>query len=550
MRIAEITIRCFRSIKGATIVPGSFNIFVGQNNHGKTNMFEAMDWFYGGLKKADKLEDICFGRKIENEIQVEVRFLGAQLGAEKIKNKANKTKIKEMLGESDEIVVRRTSAEKARQIFVSGEWKNPPTGFDNALNDFLPKFEYVDTRKYFDEVAKFGKNTPVGVMLSGVLSVILEENEKYQQFRDKFQELFSEDDSDVRIALDSLSNEVKIYLEKQFPDCTRVKFEVSPPIFEDLLKNFETMVNDGIETVAADKGDGMQRALMLAIIQAYADFRKKNKDAGKPFLFFIDEAELHLHPRAQRNLKNALLDISARGDQVFLNTHSSVLVADDAEEQSIFTVEKISGKTNILPADNFDKINIIYELLGGSPSDLLLPRNFIIVEGRSEFELFSRIAKRFYPVEMRNIQIVYAGGDSRRQRNTMDAINTLFIPLFVQSDSYKEKIEPLYKNRIVLLCDTPKGEKKQNAFNKFEVAFPYLRENGQLLNIPQCSLEEYYPEPWKKTTEEAEKLGADVGEKVRLAKEVGDKIEKEVFEKEMSAAFEAIKKCWELAFGC
>ena len=40
-------------------------------------------------------------------------------------------------------------------------------------------------------------------------------------------------------------------------------------------------IDDGVETTAEEKGDGMQRALMLAIIQAYSDFRKSNDDLGK-----------------------------------------------------------------------------------------------------------------------------------------------------------------------------------------------------------------------------------------------------------------------------
>jgi len=65
-----------------------------------------------------------------------------------------------------------------------------------------------------------------------------------------------------------------------------VSFEVKSPEFDDLLKNFETRVDDGVETYAHEKGDGMQRALMLAIIQAYAGHRKQKEDAGKSFLFF------------------------------------------------------------------------------------------------------------------------------------------------------------------------------------------------------------------------------------------------------------------------
>ena len=43
MRIKNIQIRNFRSIKHAEIESADFNVFVGQNNHGKTNIFEAIE---------------------------------------------------------------------------------------------------------------------------------------------------------------------------------------------------------------------------------------------------------------------------------------------------------------------------------------------------------------------------------------------------------------------------------------------------------------------------------------------------------------------------
>ena len=43
-----------------------------------------------------------------------------------------------------------------------------------------------------------------------------------------------------------------------------------------------------------------------------------------------------------------------------------------------------------------EKPYIVYELLGGSPADLLLPRNFLIVEGKSDLEFFTRVLRRFY----------------------------------------------------------------------------------------------------------------------------------------------------------
>jgi recombinational DNA repair ATPase RecF len=537
MKISKIRIYQFRSIKEAIIDCKDFNVFVGQNNCGKTNFFEAIEWFYTGTTKTVNPKEIAFGRDTENEIIVEIEFTGAQDGIAKMKNEANGSKIKTVLQENDSIKVKRSSKDNKRKIVIDeNEIEKLPTGFDTAFNDFLPRFEYISTKQYFDSVAKYGKTTPIGIMLSGVLATILEKNPQYKNFQAKFTELFEDDDSDIKIEFDNLGNKVKLHLEKQFPDTTKVKFEVTPPIFDDLLKNFETTVDDGVETSAAEKGDGMQRALMLAIIQAYAEFRRQNDEVGKSFLFFIDEAELHLHPTAQRNLKNVLIELSATIDQVFINTHSSVLVADDHEIQQIFKVEKFNKETTIFPIGEFDKPYIVYELLGGSPSDLLLPRNFLIVEGPSEVEFLKRVIKRHYPDKCQ-IQIISAEGDTDQAERTINSIEKAFSPLN----------KSLYRSRIQILCDKP-SPKKIGGVNDFLDRFLDLKKNNQILFLNNGSLEECYPnhEDWKRTSIEVSTMSGK--QKRKLAKRVGNEITKDQFENEMDAIFKVLNETWERAF--
>jgi len=467
-----------------------------------------------------------------------------------MQNAANRTKIENALAGSDTVTFRRSSVlPTKRKMFVNGQEVNPGTGFDAALNDFLPKFEYVNTKQYYDSVAKYGKSTPIGIMLSGVLTAILQENEQYQQFQAKFRELFEDDNSEIKAEFDNVGNKVKIHLEKQFPDCTKVKFEVSAPVFDDLLKNFETTVDDGIETLAEEKGDGMQRALMLAIIQAYADFRKANEDLGKSFLFFIDEAELHLHPTAQRNLKNVLHLLSQTRDQVFINTHSSVFVADNYISQTIFKVEKNSGETAIQSVTDFEKPYVVYELLGGSPADLVLPRNFLIVEGLSELELLTRVIRRFYS-DKPPIQIIKANGDIDQAERTINAIEKLFTPLETS----------IYRDRAVILIDQPSAQ-KQAGVAQFLVTYNHLNANNQFFRLAERDIEQCYPNQpdptygnWKKSQAELDAVNANgdriiTGKKKRqLAKHVGENITKAQFEADLQVCLTALERCWELAF--
>lgn len=550
MKIHNIKIDNFRSIQHTEFTTTDFNIFVGQNNCGKTNFFEAVEFFFNGIGKSSRLEDLKYKRETEREIVIEITFTGAIDGAAQMQNAGNRTKIENALGGFDTVTFRRTSSlPTKRKMYVNGQEVNPGTGFDAALNDFLPKFEYVNTKQYYDSVAKYGKSTPIGIMLSGVLTAILQENEQYQQFQAKFRELFEADNSEIKAEFDNVGNNVKIHLEKQFPDCTKVKFEVSAPVFDDLLKNFETTVDDGIETLAEEKGDGMQRALMLAIIQAYADFRKANEDVGKSFLFFIDEAELHLHPTAQRNLKNVLHLLSQTRDQVFINTHSSVFVADNYTSQTIFKVEKNSSETSIQSVTDFEKPYIVYELLGGSPADLLLPRNFLIVEGLSELELLTRVIKRFYP-DRPPIQIIKANGDIDQAERTINAIEKLFTPLETS----------IYKDRAVILIDQPSAQ-KQAGVAQFLVTYNHLNTNNQFFRLAERDIEQCYPNQpdptytnWRKTQVELDAVNAN-GEKIitgkkkrQLAKHVGDNITQAQFETDLQVCFNALERCWELAF--
>lgn len=535
MRITKVTIRDFRSIEYAEIAPTEFNVLVGQNNHGKTNFFEAIEWFYNGT---GDLSQIAFLHEAQRDVAVELEYQGIQSGIESIKNEKTKESFRKFADGRDVIrVVRRKSDGGKRLLWdeATGTWtaKNF-AGFDKAFNDCLPRLQYVLTTTKLAEVSKFGKRTPIGEMLSGVLTAILENSPRYVEFREKFEELFTSETSDVKAELDVLAGKVKEHLEQQFPECAKVIFGVAEPAFDDLLKNFETSINDGIETTAEEKGDGMQRALMLAIIKTYSDYRRERDELGKRFLFLIDEAELHLHPTAQRQLKDALIRLAANGDQVFINTHSSVLVADDARGQSIWKVQKLGAATHVSPVQDADKPEVIYELLGGSPADLLFPNNFLIVEGRSEYEFLSRVLRRFYGDQPR-IKVIYAGGDFERQQRSMDAINTAFTPL---------NQTPIYRDRLVILCDKP-NEQREADFERFVSGYPHLKENGQIVVAPVCSLEEAFPLPWKRTVEEVSKLSHR--EKTDLAAGVGDSISKEQVERDMNHVFQALQAVWHKA---
>ena len=531
MKIEKICVEHFRSLDKVEIILSNLNTFVGPNNHGKTNFLEAINWFYSGKTKLEDKQNY----KTDLEIKVEITYSDAQKSLNLMEDGKSKTTFKNMLDGEDTFVVKKTSSDDKRVVFVKGEGKGNPAGFDSALNQFLPKLEYVTTKIKLADVSKFKSKTPIAEMLSGVLVGVLENDPKYQEFLKLFDIVFNDKNSTFREALNKIQGKVEFYLQKQFPDGTKVHFQIEDPEVEDLLKKFETEIDDGIKTKAEDKGDGMQRAIMLAIVQAYADFRRESKIA-RNFLFLIDEAELHLHPSAQRALKQALVDILEVGDQVLISTHSSVFVVEPVENQKIFEVLKNKNNTEINELNDANQhLNIIYNLLGGSPSDLLLPRNFIIVEGQSDEKFLETIVKRFYPNDFHGIKILFARGDIDMEKEIFQCIHRAYTPLHTNG---------VYKNTTIIICDKPNDTSK---LNKFKSAHPWIIEGEQLHVLSVSSLEEYYPPPYTKSVLEAKKMSTD-GTKISYAIEVAGKITKNEFDTKMSILKNVLDKCIEKAY--
>jgi putative ATP-dependent endonuclease of OLD family len=557
MKITEINIENFKSIEKVDIKISELGILVGQNNHGKTNFLDAVDWFFNDT---GEINSIVRKGVSNNMLKVEMVFDGAQEALDKMKNEKNSQTIRKKIGSLDivKIIKEKNDKEKfVRKIWAedSGEYIDPGTGFDKALNDFLPNIEYVRTENSLKEILKYGKNTQIGNMLSGVLNEILSSgDESYKKFVEEFSQLFSASDSKISVELNNMADKVKKYLIKQFPETSKIDFQVKNPELSDLFKNFTAEIDDGVVTDACEKGDGMQRALMLAIIQTYADYRRENLDV-KNFVFLIDEGELHLHPTAQRSLKNAIIDLASGGDQILLSTHSSVLIADDCScknvNQKIFKVTKYEDGITEITEENFEsRQQIVYELLGGSPADLLMPSNFLIVEGKSELIFLNRVISRFYQ-EFKSIKILPAHGDMFQATSLVSSLEKIFTPLS----------ESIYSGKYIVCIDKQKiGEQAYGGLLKKISDF---NAEEQLIELTESSIEEYYPEAtpdqlgdssnsreylpkWKRNKKEVESLKSK--QKIRMAELIAERITMEQFENSMPVFFKALKKAEEKSF--
>ena len=209
----------------------------------------------------------------------------------------------------------------------------------------------------------------------------------------------------------------------------------------------------------------------------------------------------------------------------------------EAFDMKIFKVEKVEKMSSLKPVTPRNKPEVIYELLGGSPADLLLPRNFLIVEGISDCLFIKSVIARFY-LDCPDVQIVFSEGNFEKQRRSMDNINSLFAPLAMNQ---------VYRDKLAILCDAPRLERLAD-FENFKRNYPFLEGQNQLHVLPTGSLEEYYPGDFRKTAQEASELGRRIGMKRELAQHVGALITQQQFEDEMPAIKRALDQCWAKAY--
>src|SRR5690606_29712593 len=106
------------------------------------------------------------------------------------------------------------------------------------------------------------------------------------------------------------------------------------------------LVDDGIESLASDKGAGIQSALIIGLFSYYC--RKFHKNSS---LLAIEEPELYLHPHARRVLSSKFDEFVNQNktiqNQVIIATHSPEFIRN-TEINNITVVRKPITSSNTI----------------------------------------------------------------------------------------------------------------------------------------------------------------------------------------------------------
>lgn len=200
----------------------------------------------------------------------------------------------------------------------------------------------------------------------------------------------------------------------------------------------------------------------------------------------VDEPELSLHADMQKKFFRTLKTISkSSGKQVFIATHSQLFL-DHARPKNNFKIKTEGLHKVISQLKNEQDIYIAtYQLLGNSPADILMPSNFIIVEGPSDKIFLVKLMQRFYEDDLhgKNIIVQPSSGDITNHQipKTLSDIEKLYSILDNNS---------LYQDRVVILVDQQDKRIFKSFKNKYDLPHDRLRSTGE---IHKYALEETYP---------------------------------------------------------
>lgn len=377
MFIKSLTIqnfKCFHSTKNFTFsFPGEenelgVNIFIGDNNTGKSTVFEALDFLRNKSPRGKTADDLKNVDNQEEEMFVEVVFGGSI--TEVVNGFAQKNKkepIKKYIYKKngiENLKIKRSSKKENTLVL----WDSKKDTFVNESGIDAPikklfEFNFIWSDTNPNDEMSFGNTTITGNLLERVITKF-KETQDYQDFSEKYNEVFNEDGA-LRKELEAIEKETQKVFVDQFGQA-EIKFHFEELNTKKFFKQTKIKVTDnGVETFIEEKGSGMQRAVALSLLQVYSEELKKHpnkNDLDKPFIFFIDEPEVCLHPQAQLKLSQALIDIS-NSQQIFMSTHSPFIFKNiDYSKLGLFIFKRIHSEIKM------DTINEKFGLFPWSPS--------------------------------------------------------------------------------------------------------------------------------------------------------------------------------------
>lgn len=461
MKLRRFEIKRYRSIKLLELDTEDFLVLIGPNNHGKSNVFYALGLFLSSSSKVTS--DDFFNRETSSPIELIAMFENLtddemeKLRPWTVDGKLTVRKEYALAGDgktstnycalmkvpdapwlnedfqdySDRAIVSQLPlsgflpgtgriskdayANAIRQYIEANrdsvtyriESRNNPAGFKQVLDGYLPQLHLVPAvRDIADETKTSSTTTLLGRLVGAVIEQISQNNPSFQEVVRSLQTLKStiegptpeEKMPEIRELEQNITRELSGWE-------VNVKIGIEPPDPKSVLAiGTRITIDDGFPTEISQKGHGLQRALLFALMRIWASvIRVESDERSRSNIFAFEEPELFLHPQVCRMTYEALKTISSV-DQVFLCSHSPHFVSLE-DYRNIVLIRKTNptegtksfrAKEDLFGPGEVDEKRRFQMIQFFNPdrNELFFSRKVILVEGATEKAVLPLLAKR------------------------------------------------------------------------------------------------------------------------------------------------------------
>ena len=434
------------------------NAIMGANSSGKSSIFGALEAFNSS---ASKLPESLFNSKVTTSpIIVELTIVGVVTDATDWQKESCFQG--QPVDEPYKLTISKIWTTEKRYIYIkqpdNSYKKVSVTRYNQECVPLLPQFRLVASDSRFNHEADPSKSKLIHDLLEAQLNNE-EEGSIVKQVRDAVTSLNSlvtrermrAETQPQWAAIEELEDAISSGLSSVSPRLQKVRFQLTNniPNIEDIFYKGQIMIDDGVELDFQDHGLGMQRALVVSILQAWCQFiRSSDKD----YIFAIEEPEIYLHPHATRMLISTLEEISD-DNQVIFTTHSNEFI-NRVPHDNIITIRRIDEADKVISKAVYPDLSTLPEVdktkvqryLLEDNSDMLFARAVLLVEGQAELFAFPNFADKLeLELDKNGISIVCTNGFTNLE--IYHYLLTAFeIPhaAFIDGDGQKERRESQY----------------------------------------------------------------------------------------------------------
>lgn|GEM_PF-2429920 len=392
--LTKLIIKNFGPIKEDEVIFHPFTYFVGRNNAGKSHYLKAIAVLLAA--KMPTKEDMAL---MQNDKAKEVWIEGHFSGVDKFTNLASASNHKDAI----EKEIRDGTLKVVRTLDPNDEEKvnfgilkednliHNPRGFASSLLGVLPDFiSILATADTVDEL-KNTQNTALGKLKKEAMAAFFEE------LRVKTKETLTTLDSFLHGEVSGQRSQELINFETHLKEELMGEFaEVLPsvefelPNEEVIAKEMKIFLDDGYKSEIEQKGHGLQRATLLALLKVLAKHGARYQDKPSP-IFLIGELESFLHPFAQKQFAEVLNQLVAQY-QIITTTHSPFIIVPKAIDGYRRVIKTSTGTKSKMPDVDAVDINLVKRNLDrrGNLEGLFADR-IILIEGNHDEGFFEKL---------------------------------------------------------------------------------------------------------------------------------------------------------------